>query len=219
MFYDRTVTEDGITVISEHMDGVRSVAMGIWIAAGSRDERPEEAGVSHFLEHMMFKGTPSKTSIEISEAFDRMGAEVNAGTDKEYTCYYSRVLDQHAGDAFALLADMVSHSLMEESAVEVERKVVLEEISRRDDTPDDLVHELFATALWGDHTIGQAVLGHRETVGSFMPKDFFAYTGGHYRTGDVVVAAAGNIDHADLVRLVRGEPHASRRRARGPREE
>jgi predicted Zn-dependent peptidase len=203
MFYDRTVTPEGITIVTERMDAVRSVALGIWVAAGSRDERPEEAGVSHFIEHMMFKGTPTMSAAEISEAFDRMGAEVNAFTSKEYTCYYSRVLDQHASDAFSLLADMVVNSTMDEPAVLSEREVVLEEISRHEDTPEDKVHDLFATALWGDHAIGKPVLGGKDTVGGFLPKDVFGYTRRRYRTGDIVVAAAGNVDHASVVALVR----------------
>jgi predicted Zn-dependent peptidase len=202
MFYERSTTSGGVTVISEHMEGVRSVALGIWIAAGSRDERPGEAGVSHFVEHMMFKGTPTRSASEISEAFDRIGARFNAGTDKEYTTYYCQVIDQHAAEGFAILADIVSHSLMEEPAVLSEREVVLEEISRSEDTPDDKVHDLFAATLFADHSIGRPVLGTKETVGGFLPKDVFAYTGRRYGSGNVVVAAAGNIEHTTLVAMV-----------------
>jgi predicted Zn-dependent peptidase len=201
VFYDRTVLDNGITVISERIDSVRSVALGLWVAAGSRDEETAEAGVSHFIEHMMFKGTNTRTAKDISEAFERLGAEVNAFTSKEFTCYYSRVIDRHAPDAFGIIADMVTGSLMEEPACMSEREVVLEEISRAEDTPDDKVHDLFAQTLWPDHAIGGPVLGRKDSVGSFLPADVFSYTDRRYRTGDVVVAAAGNVAHTDVVAM------------------
>jgi predicted Zn-dependent peptidase len=201
VFYDRTVLGNGTIVITETIPTVRSVALGVWAAAGSRDEHDDEAGVSHFLEHMMFKGTPTRSARDISEAFERLGAEVNAFTSKEHTCYYSRVIDKHAPEVFAILADMVSSSVMDESACRSEREVVLEEISRAEDTPDDKVHDLFAQALWPDHPIGRPVLGRKETVGGFLPPAVFSYTGRHYRSGDIVVAAAGNIAHADVVAM------------------
>ena len=214
MFYDRTVLDNGITVITERIDAVRSVALGIWAAAGSRDELPAEAGISHFLEHMMFKGTPTRSAKEISEAFERLGAEVNAFTSKEYTCYYSRVIDRHLPEAFGILADMVVDSQMDEEACRSEREVVLEEISRAEDTPDDKVHDLFAQALWPDHPIGRPVLGRKETVGGFLPADALSYTGRRYRSGDIVVAAAGNVTHAEIVelamKLLAGVPQGSR---------
>ena len=205
MFYERSVTPGGITVITERMPGFRSTALGIWVAAGSRDELPNEAGVSHFVEHMMFKGTPTRSASQISEAFDRLGARFNAGTDKEYTTYYCQVIDQHTAEAFSILADMVSHSLMEEPAVLSEREVVLEEISRAEDQPDDKVHDLFASTLLAGHPIGRPVLGSKETVGGFMPADVFTYTGRRYGSGNVVVSAAGNVDHAALVAQVERE--------------
>lgn len=201
MFYERTRLPNGTIVLTETIPTVRSVALGIWAAAGSRDETPEEAGISHFIEHMMFKGTPTRSARDISEAFERIGAEVNAFTSKEHTCYYSRVIDRHAPEAFAILADMVVSSVMDQDACRSEREVVLEEISRSEDTPDDKVHDLFAQALWPDHPIGRPVLGEKETVGGFLPPAVFSYTGRHYRTGDIVVAAAGNIAHADVVRM------------------
>ncbi|MDO8964595.1 MAG: pitrilysin family protein [Coriobacteriia bacterium] len=201
MFYDKTILPNGITVITESIDSVRSVALGVWACAGSRDEEPDEAGVSHFLEHMMFKGTPTRSAQDISEGFERLGAEVNAFTSKEYTCYYSRVIDRHVTDAFGILADMVVNSVHDADACKSEREVVLEEISRSEDTPDDKVHDLFAQAMWPDHPIGRPVLGRRETVGAFLPEAVFSYTGRHYRTGDIVVAAAGNCTHDEIVAL------------------
>lgn len=203
MFYDRTVIESGITVISESITTVRSVALGIWIAAGSRDELPEEAGISHFLEHMMFKGTPTRSAQKISESFDRLGAEVNAFTSEEATCYYSRVIDRHAPEAFGVLADMVVDSVFDRDAAVSEREVVLEEISRTEDTPDHKADDLFSRALWTGHPIGRPVLGEPETVGGFLPEHLRSYTSRHYRTGDIVVAAAGNLPHEDLVDMAR----------------
>ena len=201
MFYDRTVLANGVTVITETIPTVRSVAVGIWVAAGSRDERPEEAGISHFLEHMMFKGTPTRSATDISEAFDRLGAEVNAFTSEETTCYFSRVVDHYAPEAFSILADMVVNSLFEESCSLSEREVVLEELSRIEDTPDHKADELFTETLWAGHPVGLPVIGRRETVGAFTPAHLRSYTERHYRTGDVVVAAAGNMSHADMVAL------------------
>lgn len=202
MFYDRTELPGGLTVLTESMDTVRSVAIGIWFSVGSRDETPQEAGMSHFMEHMMFKGTPTRSAAEISEIFDRLGAELNAFTSKEYTCYYSRVLDQHVDTAVEVLADMVCNSLLADDAIRSERDVVLEEIARHEDTPDDRIHELFAQTLWGGHPIGLPVLGQRETVGAFDNAVARAFHQKHYLTGNVVVAAAGNVEHAKMVELV-----------------
>ncbi len=202
MFYRKTVLGNGITVMSEEMDAVRSVALGIWFAVGSRDESPPEAGMSHFMEHMMFKGTPSRAAAQISEAFDQLGGELNAFTSKEYTCYYARVLDEHVPTAIEILSDMVVSSLLDEEACSNEREVVIEEISRMEDTPDDRIHELFANTLWPDHPIGLPILGRRETVGGFGHAESVAFRERHYLTGNTVVAAAGHVDHDALVELV-----------------
>lgn len=203
MFYEKTVLESGLTVITETIDSVRSVAIGIWAAAGSRDEEPSEAGISHFLEHMMFKGTTTRSATDISEAFDRLGAEVNAFTSEETTCYFSRVVDHHAADAFGILADMVTDSVFDESAALSEREVVLEEISRIEDTPDHKADEVFTETLLAGHPLGLPVIGRVETVSGFMPVDLRSYTARHYRAGDMVVAAAGHIDHAEIVEMAR----------------
>jgi len=201
MFYERSDLPGGLRVLSERMDTVRSVAIGIWFSVGSRDEIPAEAGMSHFMEHMMFKGTPTRTAADISETFDRLGAELNAFTSKEYTCYYARVLDQHVDTAIEVLSDMVVNSLFADDAIKSERDVVLEEIARHEDTPDDRIHELFAQTLWPEHPIGLPVLGQHETVDAFERPLTSSFHDKHYRTGNVVVAAAGNIEHAKLVDL------------------
>jgi predicted Zn-dependent peptidase len=203
MFYDKTVLDNGMTVITEEMDTVRSVALGIWCAVGSRDEAPYEAGMSHFMEHMMFKGTPTRSAAQISEAFDRLGAELNAFTSKEYTCYYSRLLDQHSGDAIKILSDMVVNASLAQDACLSEREVVLEEISRYEDAPDDQVHELFATTLMPSHPLGLPVIGRKETVGGFDHDAAADFHLKHYRTGNMVVAAAGALKHDEVVALVR----------------
>jgi predicted Zn-dependent peptidase len=214
VFYDRTVLDSGVTVITEAIPTVRSIAIGIWVAAGSRDEEPEEAGVSHFLEHMMFKGTPTRTANEISESFDRLGAEVNAFTSEEATCFFSRVIDHHGPEAFSILSDMLVNSLFEESASVSERQVVLEEISRMEDTPDQKADELFTETLWKGHPVGRPVIGRPETVGAFTPANLRSYTARHYRTGDIVVAAAGNLTHDAIVKMAKdhlsGLPVATR---------
>ncbi|MHB1323107.1 MAG: M16 family metallopeptidase [Coriobacteriia bacterium] len=202
MFYDKTVLDNGMTVITEEMDTVRSVALGIWCAVGSRDETPAEAGMSHFMEHMMFKGTPTRSSADISEAFDRLGAELNAFTSKEYTCYYARLLDQHTNDAVEMLSDMVVNSTFARDACLSEREVVLEEISRYEDAPDDQVHELFASTLMPSHPLGLPVIGRKETVAAFDHDAAVAFHGAHYKTGNVVVAAAGALDHDRVVAMV-----------------
>jgi predicted Zn-dependent peptidase len=199
VFYDKTVLEDGLTIITESIPTVRSAAMGIWVAAGSRDETPDEAGVSHFLEHMMFKGTSKRSAQDISEQFEQLGAQYNAFTSEEATCYYCRVMDRHMAAAFDILADMVADSRFERSACERERKVVLEEISRMEDTPDSKVDELFTQTLLEGHPLGLPVIGRVETVTALGTTDLRSYTSRHYRTGDIVVAAAGNVAHANVV--------------------
>lgn len=201
MFYRKTVLDNGITVMSEPTDSVRSVALGIWFAVGSRDENPLEAGMSHFMEHMMFKGTSTRSAKDISEAFDRLGAELNAFTSKEYTCYYSRFVDDHLPTAFELLADMVVDASLADDAAASERQVVIEEIARMEDTPDDRIHEIFANALWPDHPIGLPILGSRDSVGSFGHAEAVSFRAKHYLTGNCVVAAAGSVDHDALVAL------------------
>ena len=202
MFYDKTVLDNGITVITESMDTVRSVALGIWCSVGSRDEMPADAGMSHFIEHMMFKGTPTRTAAEISQSFDRLGAELNAFTSKEYTCYYARLIDQHLPDAVEILSDMVVNASLAQDACVSEREVVIEEISRYDDQPEDQVHELFAASLMPSHPLGLPVIGHRGTVSGFDHDAASRFHQRHYTSGNIVVAASGAVDHQEVVDMV-----------------
>ncbi|MDI6844176.1 MAG: pitrilysin family protein [Anaerosomatales bacterium] len=198
-FYERSTTADGVEVFTETIDAVRSVAVGLWVRVGSRDEAPHEAGMSHFMEHMAFKGTPARTAQEISAHFERLGAEFNAFTSKEYTCFFARVIDERFDDAFEVLADMVSNASLAEDAIVSEREVVLEEIARHDDAPDDAVHDLFSAELLKGHPLGEQVLGRRETVGAFDRDMATAFKQRHYTAGNVIVAAAGNVSHDRVV--------------------
>lgn len=202
MHYKKTVLDNGITVITEHMDSVRSIALGIFFQVGSRDEMPAEAGMSHFMEHMMFKGTPSLTARELSEAFDRLGARQNAFTSKEVTCYYASFIDESLEGVFGLLSDMVMNASLEQEGCELERRVVIEEIARMEDDPEDVAHELFSATAWPSHPLGLSIAGTRESVGSFNHDDAVAYRSKHYSGDNCIITAAGNVDHDVLVELV-----------------
>lgn len=201
MYCDKTVLDNGITVVSEHMDSVHSVALGFWVYAGARDESPRFFGMSHFMEHMLFKGTPTRSALDISTAFDAMGAELNAFTSRECTCFYSRVIDEHLPEAFEILADMVVNASFDQDAIDLEREVVIEEIARNEDSPDEYVYDLFADAMFPTHPLGRPVLGNRTTVGGFESADMREYHDTHYTTGNLVVAASGNVSHEQLVEL------------------
>ncbi len=189
-------------MVSERIDSVRSTALGIWMRTGSRDEAPEQAGLSHFLEHLLFKGTDRFSSLEIDEAFDAMGAEVNAGTGKETTTVYSRFLDRHLDRAFDVMSDMVFRPTYPD--IDSERQVVLEEIAMYEDEPSDKVHDVLADAVFGDHPLGRPVIGKAEVIAGVPVPDISAYHDHHYVSSNLVVAGAGSIEHARLVELVQG---------------
>lgn len=197
----RTVLDNGMTIISRTMPDVRSVSLGLWFNVGSRDERSDQAGLTHFMEHMMFKGTPTKGPLDISMHFDRLGAELNAFTSKEYTCYYARFVDDKLEDALSVLAEMVIESTFTQEAIATEREVVIEEIARSEDTPDDYVYELYSQCNLANHPCGLPVLGTRERVGAYEHDDCAAFHAEHYHAGNLVLAAAGNVEHEILVSL------------------
>lgn len=201
MNYERTDLDNGVSIVTEHMADVRSITIGLWFSVGSRDELPAEAGMSHFMEHMMFKGTPDHTAEQLSTEFEGMGAELNAFTSKEYTCYYARFVDEKLPRAVELLGDMVCHSLFAQEEIDREREVVVEEIARSQDTPDDYVYDVFGDALMPTHPLGRPIIGTRENVLGFMHDDCISYRDRHYNTGNLTVAAAGDVDHAELVEL------------------
>lgn len=198
----RTVLPGGIRVLTETMPGVRSAAYGIWIGVGSRDETVDEAGCSHYLEHLLFKGTKTRGALAISSAIDAVGGEMNAFTGKEYTCFYARVLDADLPLAIDVVTDMVASSLIEPADVDSERGVILEEIAMHDDDPADCVHDEFATALWGDAPVGRPVLGTVESIEGLSREVIAAYYSGRYQPEQLVVAVAGNLDHDAVVAMV-----------------
>ncbi len=201
MVYPKTVLSNGMTVISYPMPSVRSVSLGLWFNVGSRDEQANQAGLTHFMEHMMFKGTSTKGPLEISMHFDKLGAEFNAFTTKEYTCYYARFVDDKLEAALSVLAEMVIDSQFRQDAIDTEREVVLEELARSEDTPDDYVFELYNASTFPDHELGLPVLGSAERVASYTHQDCVSFHDQHYHAGNLVLSAAGNVDHDRLVDL------------------
>jgi predicted Zn-dependent peptidase len=196
-----TTLDSGVRVVTERLPGVRSVALGFWIAAGSVVEEETEAGISHLLEHMLFRGTERFGSQEIDEIFDAMGAEANAGTDKDTTSLYTRVLDRHLERAFEVMGDMVWHPRFGE--LETEREVVLEEIAMYEDDPQDRAFDQLGRAIFGSHPLGRPVIGTAEVVGAATREQLAAYHAQRYRPQSIVIAAAGSLDHEELVEMAR----------------
>jgi predicted Zn-dependent peptidase len=199
----RTVLPGGLRVITESLPTVRSAAFGIWAGVGSRDEDLEHAGATHYLEHLLFKGTAKRTALEISAAIDAVGGELNAFTAKEYTCYYARVLDVDLPLAIDVICDMVSGSLIEPKDVDAERGVILEEIAMNEDDPADTVHEAFAAQLFGDTPLGWPILGTVDSINSITRAQIGEHFHARYLPPNLVVAAAGNLDHAQVAELTR----------------
>src|SRR5271155_4610046 len=199
----RTVLPGGLRVVTEFLPAVRSVALGIWVGVGSRDEDHAHAGATHYLEHLLFKGTSRRTALEISAEMDAVGGELNAFTAKEYTCYYARVLDADLPLAIDVLADMVTGSLIEPKDVDAERGVILEEIAMNDDDPSDTVHEAFAAQLFGDTPMGRPILGSVDSINSITRAQIAEHYAARYKPENLVVAAAGSLDHAEVVKLTR----------------
>ncbi len=201
-FLGRTVLPNGMRILTEHMPQIRSASLGFWVGVGSRDEPLEISGISHFLEHLLFKGTARRSAREIAEAFDSLGGELNAFSAKEYTCYYAKVLDDYLEPAIEIMSDMIRNSLFRPADIDAERKVILEEISMHEDSPDDLIHDLFASTLWEAHPLGQGVLGHANIIKALAQGDLMGYFGRHYSPANMVLAVAGSVDHDKLVAMV-----------------
>ncbi|WP_319943859.1 M16 family metallopeptidase [Nocardia aurantia] len=198
----RTVLPGGLRVVTEHVPGVRSASIGVWVGVGSRDEGPTVAGAAHFLEHLLFKATPTRSALDIAQAMDAVGGELNAFTAKEQTCYYAHVLDEDLPLAVDMVSDVVLNGLCRAEDVAVERQVVLEEISMRDDDPEDMVGDAFLTALFGDHPVGRPVIGTIESIESMSAGQLRGFHLRRYTPDRMVVAVAGNIDHEHTVELV-----------------
>jgi predicted Zn-dependent peptidase len=194
-----TALDCGARIVTEAMPSVRSVSLGLWIGAGSRAETEEQAGLSHLLEHLLFKGSSKYSSVEIDQIFDRMGAELNAGTGKETTSVYARVIDQHLTEAFEVMADMVFRPALRE--IDSERAVILEEIAMYEDDPQEKVFDLFGEAVFGEDPLGRAIIGRAPVIADTPPEAIAAFHRARYMPANVVVAAAGSVDHDQLVAL------------------
>jgi predicted Zn-dependent peptidase len=196
----KTVLDNGIRVVTHEMPDNRAATLGIWVENGSRHESPGENGISHFIEHLLFKGTERRNAAQIAEEMDAVGGIINAFTAKEHTCYYAKVLDENLPLAVDLLSDIFLHSKFDEEEIERERSVILQEISQVEDTPDDYVHDLFNLDLFRDHPIGRPICGTAATVNSFTREDLVRFFRSRYRPRRVIVAAAGHLRHDDIVR-------------------
>lgn len=224
----RTVLPSGLRILTEAVPAARSITVGVWVAAGSRDEAPSLGGVSHFLEHLLFKGTRRRSALDISADIEAVGGETNAFTTKEYTCFYARVLDDHMPLAIDVICDLISDSLLAPADVETERGVILEEIAMQDDEPAEQVHDLFARLVYGDQPLGRPIAGTVDTIAPMTRKQIHGYYRRRYTAPTVVLTVAGRLDHRRVVRSVRqaldgtrldghGEPAPRRRAGRSVR--
>lgn len=200
--YRKTVLPSGVRVLTESMPAVRSASIGIWADVGSAAERREQRGISHLVEHMLFKGTQRRSARDIAETMDGVGGNLNAFTDKEATCYYAKVMDRHVPLALDVLSDMFLHSLFDAGELAKEQKVVLEEIKMYDDSPDESIHDLFIQTMWKGANLGDPTIGFNDSVMAVTSADLHAHLAAHYAPNSVIVAAAGNVDHDAFVALV-----------------
>jgi predicted Zn-dependent peptidase len=200
--YQKTTLPNGLRVLTESMPGVRSATIGVWADVGSAVETHERRGISHLVEHMLFKGTDRRTARAIAETMDGVGGNLNAFTDKETTCYYAKVIDRHVPLAMDVLADMFLHSAFDPQELAKEQNVVLEEIKMYDDSPDELIHDVFLQTMWNGANLGDPTIGFAESITKVRPDDLRAHMRAHYAPNSVVVAAAGNVEHERFVELV-----------------
>lgn len=199
--YQKTTLDNGVRVVSESIPYVRSVSLGIWADVGSRDESPEQNGISHFLEHMVFKGTKKRSVKEIAQSLESLGGYLNAFTTKEQTCFYARVLDTHVPQSMDVLTDLLLNATFRPQELEKEKLVVIEELKNAEDDPEDIIHDYFEKALFPNHSLGFPIIGTEENLRRFGRQDLRAHVHTHYHPSRIVVAAAGNVDHKALVRL------------------
>ncbi|KLU63454.1 protease 3 precursor [Peptococcaceae bacterium CEB3] len=202
--FHKDVLPNGVRVITEEIEHVRSVAIGLWVGAGSRDEREGFEGISHFIEHMFFKGTSRRSARDLAEALEAVGGQLNAFTTKEYTCFYAKVLDEDLDLAIDVLSDMFFHSKFDEKELEKEKKVVIEEIKMYEDSPDELIHDLFSEYVWNDHPLGKPILGTEESIRALNRDKILQYLSEHYAPDNLVVAVAGNIQHDTILEKLSG---------------
>ena len=203
--FEKTLLDNGVRILTEQRSGTRAVSLGIWVENGSRHERRPQGGLSHFVEHLLFKGTKRRSAQRIAQEMDSVGGVLNAFTGKESTCYYAKVLDEHLPLAIDLLTDIFLHSEFDRDEIERERTVVLQEIASADENPEDYVHDLFSLDYFGDHPLGRPVCGEADTVTGFTRDDLVRFVAERYLPGRVIIAGAGNLSHAALVDAVAGE--------------
>jgi predicted Zn-dependent peptidase len=201
--YQKTILKNGMRVVTERLPSVRSVSLGVWIDLGSRNERPEENGFSHLIEHLLFKGTGRRTAKQVADSLESLGGSLNGFTSREQTCFYARVLDEYLIEAVDVLADMTCFSTLSATNVNREKTVVCEEIKESLDTPTDRIHDIFSTAYWGDHPLGQPIMGPQENILGATRSKLRSFMGRHYRAGSVVLSASGSVSHSKLVNLAR----------------
>ncbi|GAB7027225.1 M16 family metallopeptidase [Geotalea toluenoxydans] len=198
----KTTLKNGVRVISEALPNLSSVSIGIWVANGSRHERRESNGVAHFIEHLLFKGTTNRTALDIAREIDSVGGILNAFTSREYVCYYAKVLDRFLPKAVDILADIFTNSIFDPEEIEKERKVILQEINMVEDNPEDLVHDLFHQKFWKHHPLGMSILGDQQSVSGLTREKIIGFKDRMYRAEDIIIAAAGNVDHQELLALL-----------------
>lgn len=203
-FVNKTTLSNGLKIVTEHIDSIKSISVGIWVKTGSRNETKKQAGITHFLEHMLFKGTKNRTAYDIALSMEAVGGYLNAFTSSEYTCYYARCLNTQLDRALDVLSDMVLNPTFPEEEIEKEKKVVIEEMKMYRDSPDDFLFEEFSSRLFEGHELGRPIIGFEETVSSFMRDDLYAYMDERYQPSNLLIAVTGNMDHETVVKLVSG---------------
>lgn len=201
--FKKSRLKNGLEVYTEEVPGFRSIALGFWVRTGSRHEKPEQAGISHFIEHLIFKGSARYSAQDISTIFDNLGGEINAFTGKEYTCYYFRLLDEHFDKGFEVLTEILQNPLFKPEDIESERKVILEEIAMYEDTPDEKIHDLFLNNLFEGHPLGKSIIGDAETVKGLTRKDLLNYFENYYHPSNIVLAASGSLKHDELLKKLK----------------
>lgn len=200
--FKKSVLGNGIRLVTERIPHVRSISIGAWLNVGSRDEVPDNNGVSHFIEHLLFKGTKNRTAAEIAESLESVGGHLNAFTSKELTCYYAHILDEHLSTSVEVIADILCNALFEASEMEKEKQVIVEELNTMEETPEELIHEYFLDDVFPNHPLGLSIIGKRENITTFSRQKVLDYLTDNYTTDRLVIAAAGNVDHDELERLV-----------------
>jgi predicted Zn-dependent peptidase len=199
---NKTILSNGVKIITKKIPHVRSVSMGVWVNVGARDETDDQSGLSHFIEHMIFKGTARRSAYEIAKAFDAIGGHTNAFTSMEHTCYYAKVLDTHLETMVEILSDIFLNSVFDAQEVERERPVIYQEIGMVEDSPEEYLHQVASRNFWGDHPLGRSILGTRKNIKNFKPKTIKAFFNQFYHPERILIAVAGNVDHDGIIDLV-----------------